>query len=66
MSAFITRDVVFDEESMLHENSEMKNKTHGGAPDSSADTQEKGVEFSESPKRPEGSHKNSSDLDRDK
>ena len=40
-SAFTSRDVVFDEESMLREKSEMKDKTQGGALDNLADTQEK-------------------------
>jgi len=57
--------VVFDEELMLHEKSEMKDKVQGGASDSSTDTQKKGVEFSENPKRPEGLEENSSDSDRD-
>jgi len=35
----------------------------GEASDSSTDTQEKIVEFSERPKRPEGPEENSSDLD---
>ena len=39
---------------MLQEKSETKDKAQGGAPDNSADTQEKGVEFSENPKRPDG------------
>ena len=37
----------------------------GGASDSSADTQEKRVEFSESPKRPERLEEDSSDSDGD-
>jgi len=47
--------VIFDEESMLQEKSEMEDKAQGGASDSSEDTQEKKVEFLESPKKPEGS-----------
>ena len=35
--AFTSRDVVFDEESMLQERSETKDKMQGGAPDSSID-----------------------------
>ena len=50
--------MVFNEESMLQEKSEMEDKTQGGAPNSSVDTQKKGVEFSESPKRPDGSNEN--------
>ena len=41
------------------------NKAQGGASDSSADTQEKGVEFSESSKRLEGSEEDSLDSDGD-
>jgi len=65
-STFTNRDVVFDKESMLQEKSETEDKAQGGAPDSSADTQEKGVEFSERPKRPDGSNEDFSDLDGDK
>jgi len=57
--------VVFDEESMLQEKSEMEDKTQGGASNSLVDTQEKEVKFSESPKRPEGSEEDSSDSNRD-
>ena len=64
-NAFTSRDVIFDEESMLREKSEMVDKVQGGASDSSADTQEKEVEFSESPKRPEGSEEDSSNSDGD-
>jgi len=64
-SVFTSKDVIFDEESMLREKSEMEDKLQGGALDSSADTQEKEVEFSQSPKRPEGSEEDSSDLDED-
>ena len=39
---------------MLQNKSETKDKAQGGDSDSSANTQEKGVEFSKSPKRPEG------------
>ena len=49
------------------ENSETEYKAQGGASDSSkADTQEKGVKFSDSPKRPEGSEDDSSDSDGEK
>jgi len=57
--------VVFDDESMLQEKLETEDKAQGGASDSSADTQEKEVEFSESPKRIEGSEKDSSRSDGD-
>jgi len=46
--------VVFDEDSMLWEKSETEDKAQGGALYSLAtDTQEKGIEFSDSLKRPE-------------
>ena len=50
-SAFTSRDVVFDADSMLREKSETEDKAQDGASDSSADTQKKEVEFSESPKK---------------
>jgi len=37
-SPFTSRDVVFDEESMLQEKSKTEDKTQGGASDSSTDT----------------------------
>ena len=43
----------------------MKDKAQGRVSDSSADTQEKEVEFSESLRRPEESEEDSSGLDRD-
>ena len=55
--------MIFDEELILQEKSEMENKAQGGAPDSSTDTQEKGVQFSENSKRPDGSKNNSSNSD---
>ena len=59
--------MVFDEDSMLREKPETEDKAQGGASDSSiTDTQEKGVEFSNSPKRFERSEKNSSNSDGDK
>jgi len=59
--------VVFDEDLMLREKLETEDKAQGGASDSSiADTQEKRVDFSNNPKRPEGSEKDSSDSDGDK
>ena len=63
---FTSRNVIFDEESLLQEKSETEDKAQGGASDSSTDTQEKGVEFAESPKRPEGSEEDSLDSDEDK
>ena len=64
-SSFTSRDVIFDKESMLQEKSETEDIAQGGASESSPDTQENEVEFSESPKRPEGLEKDSSDSDRD-
>jgi len=59
--------VIFDEDSMLREKSEKEDKAQGGISDSSAaNTQEKGVEFSDNSKRPEGSEEDSSDSDGDK
>ena len=63
--AFTSRDVIFDEDSMLREKSETEDKAQDEASDSLVNTQEKEVEFSEKPKRPEGSEEESSDLDRD-
>ena len=63
--AFINRNVIFDEESMLQDKSEPKDKAQGGASDSSANTQNKGVEFSESPKRLEGLEEDPSNSDGD-
>ena len=54
-SVFTGRDVIFDEELMLREKSEIEDKAQGGASDSSTDTQKKKVDFSDNPKRPEGS-----------
>ena len=52
---------------MLREKSETEDKVQGGALNSSAaDTQEKKIKFSDSPKRPEGSEEDSSDSNRDK
>ena len=66
-SSFTSRDVVFDEDSMLREKLKTENKAQGGASDSSTtDTQKKGVEFSDSTKRPEGSEEDSSDSAGDK
>jgi len=57
--------VIFDEELMLQKKSETEDKAQGEGSDSSADTQEKKVEFSESPKRSEGSEEDSLDSDGD-
>jgi len=57
--------MVFDKESMLREKSETEDKAQGRASDSSADSQEKKVEFPESAKRPEGSEEDSSDSNGD-
>ena len=48
--------MIFDEESILQERSEMEDKAQGGALNSSIDTQEKRVESSENPKRPDRSN----------
>ena len=64
-NAFTSRGVVFDEKLMLREKSEMKDKAQGRASDSSADTQKKEVEFSDSPKRLEESEEDSSNPDGD-
>ena len=50
---------------MLQNKSETKDKAQGGDSNSSANTQEKGIEFSESPKRPQGLEEDSSDSDGD-
>ena len=52
-SIFTSRDVVFDKESMLQGRSETEDKEKGEAPDSLADTQVKGIEFSDGLKRPD-------------
>jgi len=65
MGVFTSRDVVFDEESMFQEKSETEDRAQGETSDSSTDTQEKKVEFLESPKRLEGSEEDSSDPDGD-
>ena len=64
-STLISRDVVFDEESMLQDKSKTEDKAQGGASDSLVDTQEKEVEFSKSPKKPKGSEEDSSYFDGD-
>ena len=66
-NAFTSRDVIFDEDSILREKSEIEDKAQGEASDSSAaDIQKKGVEFSDNPIRHEGSEEDSSYLDGDK
>jgi len=50
---------------MLQEKLETEDKAQDGVSDSLADTQEKKIELSESPKRPEGSEEDSSDSDED-
>ena len=44
---------------MLQERSGIENKVQGEASDSSTDTQKKGVEFLENPKKPDGSYEDS-------
>jgi len=58
--------VVFDEEPILQEKSETKDKAQGGTPDNSADSQAKEFEFLDAPKKPDRSDEDSSDSDRDK
>ena len=43
--------MIFNEKSILQRRSETEHKEQGEAPDTLADTQKKGVEFSESPFR---------------
>ena len=45
--------MIFYKGSILQEKLETEDKTQGGASDSSQDTQEKKVELSDNPKRPE-------------
>ena len=65
MSAYISRDVIFNEESMLQERSEKEDKAQGGAQDSSADSQANEAEFSDGPKLPDGSDEYSLESDGD-
>jgi len=44
---------------MLQERSGIEDKVQGEASDSSTDTQKKGVEFLENPKKPDGSYEDS-------
>jgi len=57
--------VVFDEESILQERSETEDKAQGEVSDSSANTQVKRVELSDSPKRLDGSDEDALDSDGD-
>jgi len=57
--------VVFDEESMLQERSETEDNAQGGVPDSSTDSHVKEVEFSDGPKKPDGSDEDPSKSDGD-
>ena len=63
-SAFVSRDVVFDEEIMLHEKSKMEDKAQGGTSDSSTDSKSKEFEFSDNPNKHVVSNEDS-DLDGD-
>ena len=65
MKAFTSRDVAFDEESILQEKSEIEDKAQDGAPNNLVGTQVKKVEFSDGPKRPYRSNEDSSDTDED-
>jgi len=64
-SAFISRDVVFDEDSILQAKSKMKDKAQGGALDISADSQREEFEFSDDLIKVVGSDKDSSVLNED-
>ena len=65
-SAFVSRDVAFDEESMLQEKLKTEDMAQGGASDSSADSLSKEFEFSDDPNKLVGSNEDSSDSDRDR
>ena len=65
-SAFVSGDVIYDEDSMLQVKSKMEDKTHGEASDSSADSQKEELEFLDDPIKPVGSDENSSVLDGDR
>jgi len=64
-SAFVSRDAVFDEESMLQEKSNTNDKMQAGASDSSANSQRKEFEFSDAPNKHVGSDEDFSDSDGD-
>ena len=57
--------MVFDEESILREKSKTEDKDKEELQTSSTDSQEKGVEFSDSPKKPDGSNEDFSYSNRD-
>ena len=54
-SVFVSKDMVFDEESILQEKSKTEDKAQGEASDNSADSQSKKFEFSDDPNKPVGS-----------
>lgn len=60
--AFTSKDVIFDEHKMLQEKSKAEDKTHSGAPNTSADSHIKKVKFLEDSKMHNGSNKDSSNL----
>jgi len=62
---FVSKNVVFDEKSMLQEKTKMEDKAQGGTSDSSANSQSKEFEFSNDPSKLVGSDENSSDSDGD-
>jgi len=65
-SAFISRDAVFDEDSMLQVRSKMEDMTQGEASNSSANSQKEEFEFSDDPIKPVGSDENSSVSNEDR
>jgi len=50
-SAFVSRDVIFDEGSMVQEKSKTEDKAQGGVSDSSLDSQSKEFELSDDPNK---------------
>ena len=58
--AFVSKDVVFDEDSMLQAKSNMEDNVKGRASDSSANSQREEFEFSDDSNRPVGSDEDSS------
>ena len=60
-SVFVSRDVIFNEESMLQEKSKTEDKVQGGTSNSSADSQSEEFEFLDDLNKLVGSDENSSD-----
>ena len=63
-STFVSRDVVFDEDSMLQAKSKMEDKAQGGASDNSVDFEIDEFELSDDPIKHVGSDEDSSVSDR--